>query len=117
MANTPTVLYQRNYVNGKTSVFNVALTGNYAAPEAFTLTSASSNPNSQTITGPNGAAKWQPKLTLVNLPTVVGWNLLQTGTPGNYTLALYTASGTAFSGAYPANAAVIIEIDHDLQGY
>jgi hypothetical protein len=116
MANSPTVLFQKNYVNGKTSIFNVALTGSYAAPETFTLTSATSNPSAQTITGPGGNPRWQPRLTLVNLPTVVTWNLLPT-TNGAYTLALYTASGTAFSGAYPANAAVIIEIDHDLQGY
>lgn len=117
MANTPTILYQKNGTNFKTTVFNIALTGSYAAPEVMTLTSSASNPAAQTVTGPSGAAKWQPRLTLVNLPTVVAWNLTPTATAGQYNLVLNTATGTAFSGAYPSNAAVIIEIDHDLQGY
>lgn len=116
MANTATVLYQKNGVNFKTSVFNLALTGAYAT-ETFTLTSATSNPNAQTITGPAGAAKWQPRVTLVNLPNVVAYALLPTATAGQYTLALYTATGSVvLTGNYPANAAAIIEIDHDLQG-
>lgn len=117
MANAPTIVYQKRFVNGKTTVFNVALTGSYAAPEVMTLTSAASNPSATTVDGPSGAAKLQPRLTLVNLPTVVSWNLTPTATAGQYNLVLNTATGTAFSGAYPSNAAVIIEIDHDLQGY
>lgn len=116
MANTPTPLCQLDGVNFKCTIFNVALTGNYAAPETFTLTTATANPNAVTFTGPAGAAKFQPDLDLVNLPTVMGFNLVPTATAGQYTLALYTATGAAFSGAYPANAAAIIKIYHGLQG-
>lgn len=116
MANTPTITYQKTGTNFKTTIFNVALTGNHANPEVMTLTSGTANPSATTVTGPAGAAKIAPRVRLVNLPTVVAWNLVPTATAGQYNLTLLTATGTEFSGAYPANAAAIVEIDHGMQG-
>lgn len=117
MAAAVTIKYEKSGRNFRTTIFNIALTGSYAAPEVVTLTSASPNPSATTVTGPGGAAKLLPRVTLVNLPTVVSNTLLPTATAGQYNLVLLTATGTAFSGAYPANAAVQVEIDHGLQGF
>jgi hypothetical protein len=117
MAEAVTIVYQKSGRNFKTTVFNIALTGAYAAPEVVTLTSAASNPSGTTVTGPGGAAKIPPRITLVNLPTVVDAQLVPTATAGQYNLTLNTATGTPFSGNYPANASATVEIDHDLQGF
>ena len=45
MANAVTAFYQKQGINFKSTVFNIALSGNYAAPEVVTLTSAASNPS------------------------------------------------------------------------
>ena len=114
MANLVTILYQKHGVNFKSTVFNIALSGNYAAPEVVTLTSAASNPSAQTVTGPAGAAPLPPRITSNN---VSGYepDLVAAATPGQYNLTL-AAAGVAFSGAYAAGANISVEIDHDLQG-
>ncbi len=115
MANLVTVLYQKNGVNFKTSVFNIALSGNYAAPEVVTLTSAASNPGAQAITGPSGASPLSPVICGGGIPGYVA-TLAPTATPGQYNLSF--ANGAApFAGAYPANSFITVEVDHDLQGF
>jgi hypothetical protein len=37
MANAVTAVYQKQGINFKSTVFNIALSGNYAAPEVVTL--------------------------------------------------------------------------------
>ena len=54
MANAVTAVYQKQGINFKSTVFNIALSGSYAGPEVVTLTSAASNPSAATVTGPAG---------------------------------------------------------------
>lgn len=121
MANSVKVLYQRNGVNFKTTVFQITLTGSYAAPEVVTLTSASPNPAAQTVTGPAGAAKIPPVVASISGSAEVGISgaqLLPTATAGQYDLYLFNGATTSpISGAYSNSPVVIVEIDHDLQGY
>jgi hypothetical protein len=114
MANTVTAVYQKHGVNFKSTVFNIALSGNYAAPEVVTLTSAASNPSAQPVTGPAGTPPLPPRVTSSNVSGYVP-NLVATATPGQFNLTLYAAA-VAFSGAYAAGANITVEVDHNLQG-
>jgi hypothetical protein len=114
MANAVTILYQKHGVNFKSTVFNIALSGNYAAPEVVTLTSAASNPTAQTVTGPSGAASIPPRITSSNVSGYVP-NLVATATAGQYNLTL-AYGATAFNGAYAAGANITVEVDHNMAG-
>ena len=118
MANTVTILYQKAGKNFKTTVFNIALSGNYAAPEVVTLTSAASNPGTTTVTGPSGSPKLPPRIGAVQAGGgqngYVG-QLKPTATAGQFDLTLYEGN-TAFNGAYTAGDYVTVEVDHDMQG-
>jgi hypothetical protein len=113
MANAVTILYQKHGVNFQSTVFNIALSGNYAAPEVVTLTSAASNPAAHTVTGPSGAAMLPPRITSNNVSGYVP-NLVATATAGQYNLTL-AAAAVAFNGAYAAGANITVEIDHAMQ--
>ncbi len=115
MANAVTIAYQKNGVNFKTTVFNIALTGNYAAPEVVTLTSAASNPSARTNTGPSGTAPLGAVPTFGGVPGYAA-TLTPTATPGQYNLT-FSAGGAALAGAYPGGTQPLgVEIDHDMQG-
>ena len=114
MANAVTILYQKRGVNGKATVFNIALSGNYAAPEVVTLTSAASNPSATTVDGPAGIPPLPPRITSCNVSGYVP-NLVATATAGQYNLTL-AYGATAFNGPYAAGAKITVEVDHDLQG-
>ncbi len=119
MANTTTIAYEKSGRNFKTTVFNVALTGNYAAPEVVTLTSAASNPAARTVTGPNGASPLPPVIAALQVGGGANGYVPQlkaTATPGQYNLT-FVQGVTAFAGAYTAGDFVTIEVDHTLQGY
>jgi len=81
MANAVTIAYQKAGKNFKTTVFKIALNGNYAAPEVVTLTSAASNPTAQTVTGPAGAAALGAIPTFGGVPGYAA-SLTPTATPG-----------------------------------
>lgn len=120
MANLVTVAYEKVGKNFKTTIFNVALSGNYAAPEVVTLTTAASNPAARTVTGPNAT----PPLPPCPCSLVLGGNaangyiakLFPTATPGQYNLT-FAYGATAFAGAYSAGDNLTVEVDHTLQGY
>ena len=114
MANAVTAVYQKQGINFKSTVFNIALSGNYAAPEVVTLTSAASNPSAATVTGPAGTPPLPPRITSCNVSGYVP-NLVATATAGQYNLTL-AAAASAFSGAYAAGAKITVEVYHDLQG-
>jgi hypothetical protein len=115
MANAVTVAYEKVGKNFKTAVFKVALSGNYAAPEVVTLTSAASNASARTITGPSGAAPLGAVPTFGGVPGYAA-TLTPTATAGQYNLT-FANGGSALSGAYPAGTQTLgVEIDHTLQG-
>ena len=114
MANAVTILYQKRTVNGKATVFNIALSGNYAAPEVVTLTSAASNPSATTVDGPAGFGPLPARITSCNVSGYVP-TLVENATAGQYNLTL-AYGATAFNGAYAGGANVTVEVDHDLQG-
>lgn len=120
MANLATVAYEKVGKNFKTTVFNIALSGNYAAPEVVLLTSQASNPAARTVTGPNGAPPIPPRVVALVLGgnAVNGYvgKLFPTATPGQYNLT-FAFGTTAFAGAYTAGDYAIVEVDHGLQGY
>jgi hypothetical protein len=122
MASAVTAAYEKHGVNFKTSVFNIALTGNYTAGgEVVTLTSAASNPAARTITGPNGAPQLPPRVVAYQVggsPIADGYvaNLTPTATAGQYKLT-FAQGATLFTGAYSAGDFALIEVDHGLQGY
>lgn len=119
MANQVTTVYQKNGNNFKTTSYNVALSGNYAAPEVVDLRPVNAlNPQAQPITGPNGTPPIPPRVTACQVGG--GQNgyvpqLKATATPGVYDLS-FVQGVTAFNGAYTAGDFVTIEADHDLQG-
>jgi|CZLA01.1.fsa_nt_gi hypothetical protein len=115
MANSVTIVYQKRGGNFKTTVFNVALSGNYAAPEVVTLTSAASNPKAETVTGPSGAAALGAVPTFGGVPGYSA-SLTPTATAGQYNLT-FAYGATALNGAYPAGTQTLgVEVDHDMQG-
>ncbi len=122
MAALVTIAYQKNGVNFKTTVFNIALSGNYPGDpgEVVTLTSAASNPQARTVTGPSGKAKLGPRIGASQLGGYKA-ELKPTATDGQYDLSFWTSGGTELAGgAYPATISgglLTVEIDHDLQGY
>lgn len=123
MANTVTVLFQKNGINYKTTVFQIALTGSYAGPEVVTLTGAASNPNNQIVTGPAGAAKLAPRVALSFAsgtsgtadPGITSAQLIPTATAGQYNLLLLNGT-SLISGAFTNTPIVTVEIDHMLEG-
>lgn len=121
MANLVTVAYEKVGKNFKTTVFNVALSGNYAAPEVVLLTTAASNPAARTVTGPSGAPPIPPRVTssIVGGIAANGFvpKLIATATPGQYDLTFTQGAATQFAGAYSAGDYATIEVDHGLQGY
>ena len=115
MANAVTIAYQKSGRNFQTTVFKIALSGNYAAPEVVTLTSAASNPAAQTVTGPCGAAPLGAVPTFGGVPGYSA-TLTPTATAGQYNLT-FANGGAALAGAYPAGTQTLgAEVDHDLQG-
>ncbi len=115
MANAVSVAYQKHGANFKSTVFNIALSGNYAAPEVVTLTSAASNPKAQNVTGPAGAAVLGAVPTFGGVPGYEA-SLTPTATAGQYNLT-FAYGATALNGAYPAGTQTLgVEVDHDLQG-
>ena len=122
MASAVTVAYEKHGTNFKTSIFNVALSGNYTAGgEVLTLTSAASNPQARTITGPSGAPPIPPRVVAFQVggsPIADGYvaNLTSTATPGQYKLT-FAQGATLFTGAYSAGDFAVVEVDHALQGY
>lgn len=121
MAAAVTVAYEKAGKNFKTTVFNIALSGNYAAPEVVTLTAGSAgNPAARTVTGPNGTPPIAPRVVALVLAgnAVNGYvgKLFPTATPGQYNLT-FAAAAVAFAGAYTAGDFAIVEVDHNLQGY
>jgi len=120
MANAVSVLYQKHGANFKTTVFQIALSGNYAAPEVVTLTVAgASNPAARPVTGPNGTPPYAPKISAYQVGGGSNGYVAQlkaTATPGQYDLT-FVQGVTAFNGAYTAGDFVNVEVDHDLQGF
>jgi hypothetical protein len=114
MANAVTAVYQKQGINFKSTVFNIALSGSYAGPEVVTLTSAASNPSAATVTGPAGTPPLPPRITSCNVSGYTP-DLVATATAGQYNLTL-AAAAVAFNGAYAAGAKITVEVDHDLQG-
>lgn len=122
MAAAVSVLYQKNGVNFKTTVFQIALSANYPGDpgEVVTLNSQSPNPSAQTVTGPGGTAKLGAAIRSSQLGGYKA-ELKPTATAGQYDLSFWTSGGTQLgAGAYPATISgglLTVEIDHDLQGY
>lgn len=119
MANQATTTYQKNGINFKTTVFQIALTGAYAAPESVDLRAQNAlNPSAQPVTGPNGAPPLPPRITALQVGGggngYVG-QLKATATAGVYNLT-FVQGVTAFNGNYTAGDFVTIEVDHNLQG-
>lgn len=115
MANQVTVAYEKAGKNFKTTIFNVAFSGNYAAPEVVTLTTAESNPDARTVTGPAGTPPIAPRVVAHSISGYVP-KLAATATPGEYDLT-FAYGATALNGAYNDGDFAVIEVDHDLQGY
>lgn len=122
------ILYQKNGVNFKTTVFQVVLSGSYPGDpgEIVTLTSSALNPGATTVIGPQGTAKLGARVAASQLGGFKA-ELKPTAIAGQYGLTFWyggTSSGTPpaelETAAYPASISgglLTVEIDHDLQGY
>jgi|SRR5579859_7600529 len=103
MAAAVSVLRQKNGVNFKTTVFNIALTGNYVNPTGETislLASTASNPNGISVTGPNIGDTTNPPVVAAQSLAGYQAQLAPTATPGQYTLTLWNGNSQAASNPY-----------------
>jgi hypothetical protein len=122
MAAAVAILYQKNGVNFKTTVFGITPSGNYPGDpgEVVTLTSLSANTAAQTVSGPGGTAKLGAAVAASQLGGYKA-ELKPTATAGQYNLSFWTSGGTELgAGAYPAaisGGVLTVEVDHDMQGY
>lgn len=118
MANTATALYQKRGVNHKTTVVQIAVSGNYAqGGEAVNLSaSALLNPNAKAITGPNLSFPLPPKVAAQSLGGYTA-TVTPTGSECNAKIQFWNGDTELAAGAYPdviANGTLTLELDHDL---
>lgn len=123
MAAAVSVAYEKRGTNFKTTVFSLAMSGNYPGDpgEVVTLTDLASNPAARTVTGPGGAAVLGGANIAIQQLGGYTAQFKPTATAGQYNLSFWTSGGTELgAGAYPAaisGGALTVEVDHSLQGY
>ena len=121
MAATATLLYQKNGVNFKTTVVQIAFSGNYPGDPGEVLSLLAKdllNAGAQTVTGPNGFPATPPRVSSTQSG---GWQmqLKPTATAGQYDVSLWngTTELTATGYAAAVTAGVfIVELDHSEMG-
>jgi len=117
MAATATLLYQKSGRNFKTTVVQIAFTGNYPGDPGEVLSLLAKdllNTSAQTITGPNGFPATPPRVSSTQSG---GWQiqLKPTATPGQYDVSLWNGTTELTATGYAAavtGGVFIVELDH-----
>ena len=120
MSATATFLYEKVSRNVKTTVVQIAFTGNYPGDPGEVLSLLAKdllNTAGKTLTGPNGFPPLPPRVSSTQSG---GWQmqLKPTATPGQYDVSLWngTTQLTATGYAAAVTAGVfIVELDFDTQ--